>query len=94
RNYKDTLYCFVCMECCQGSSFAFVLSRQPRCFPKASAKVQLFLLPPNFFTTFFKKIFRERKSLKKKTLLKISMEAPFKSTTLSAESECKVTAKI
>ena len=23
------------------------------CFPKASAKVQLFFLPPNFFATFF-----------------------------------------
>ena len=40
------------MECCQGSS---LLSLSLCCFPKASAKVQLFFYLPNFFKLFFKK---------------------------------------
>ena len=61
------------------------------CFPKASAKVQLFFLPPNFFATFFKKFFSARKTQKNVTQnVKV---ARILNTPLSAESGYKVTAK-
>jgi hypothetical protein len=41
------------MECCQGSSC--FIGRQPCCFPKASAKVELFSEPANISQVFFEK---------------------------------------
>ena len=49
----DHVVLLVCMECCQGSSC--FIEAQPCCFPKASAKVQLFSKLPNKSQEFFEK---------------------------------------
>ena len=48
------MYCFVCMECCQGSS-SHKREGNRDCFPKASAKVKQILKPTNYLQDFFQK---------------------------------------
>ena len=62
------------------------------CFPKASAKVQLFFLTTKLFRNFFLKKISQREKLKKNVTQNIKV-ARILNTPLSAESGYKVTAK-
>ncbi|MBP3408102.1 MAG: hypothetical protein J6K83_03060, partial [Bacteroidaceae bacterium] len=53
KKIKGHVVLLVCMECCQGSSC--FIAEQPCCFPKASAKVELFSELTNFLEEIFKK---------------------------------------
>ncbi|MBR3616359.1 MAG: hypothetical protein IKL56_07030, partial [Bacteroidaceae bacterium] len=51
QKIKGHVVLLVCMECCQGSSC--LIAEQPCCFPKASAKVELFSELTNKTQVFF-----------------------------------------
>ena len=69
KNYKDTLYCFVCMECCQGSS---LLSWVAVLLPESECKGTAFFHTTKLFRNFFLKNFSEKEKLQKKSSLKMS----------------------
>ena len=63
KNYKGMLYCFVCMECCQGSS---LLSWVAVLLPESECKGTAFFLPTKLFRNFFFKNFLSEKNSQKK----------------------------